>query len=794
MIKHFKNTIGELLNSFSGLFFLIFSFLITLHGQSNFLFAAGSADKTTNVINGKVVDAETGELLPGANIFVPNTTVGTTTNGDGEFMMKVPTGASSISVSFIGYRVKTIDVSSASEVSLSIRLQPAAIDYQPIIVSSGRQEQARTEAPIAISSMSSAKINELKPDLLYQAVNQIAGVNMVDLGNETHMMAIRQPISTKAFFLYLEDGIPIRPAGLFNHNSLYEINMTGIGRFEVIKGPASSLYGSNAIGGVVNFITPKPNTISTGNISLRHQDIGYDRVDVSTGTTLSNGLGLYAGGYISRQREGWRDHSDFDKVSFSARADYAFTDQLKLKVAGSTNHLDTDMTGSLSNAQFFGEQFTSQQTFTLRKVHATRVTATLSNAWTDRQQTDLTLFFRNNTTLQNPSYRVRTLTRDPGETRAKGEENDNSFDSFGLDMQHRLHLGSNTGNASLLSGITVDHSPATFIANHIDIVRDPVRDIFTSFTSRPDSLLADYNVDLFNIAAYTQFEFFPINHLKLVGSLRYDFLEYDFDNHLPPSAASGSADQVNNFNRMSPKVGATYDFGLGRGVYANFSQGFQPPEVSELYRNVKIPTLEAAHFNNYEIGGWWSLLQGKLNLELSAYQLDGTDEIISVEVGNDRINQNAGETRHRGIEYAASYSPNRQINFRLGASNAEHDFIDYIEDGNDFSGNEISGAPSWIANSSITYRPTFIHGLRVGVEWQHIGAYFLEDSNLRGEYTGYDIFNLRFGYQYAGVELWSNLYNVSDELYATRASFSFGREQYTPGLPRSVTFGISYGL
>src|SRR4029078_13106200 len=95
----------------------------------------------------------------------------------------------------------------------------------------------------------------LSPD---QLLNKISGVNMVNLGNEQHEMSIRQPMTTKSLFLYLEDGIPIRTTGLFNHNALLEINMAAVKSIEVIKGPSSSLYGSEAIGGVVNFISAVP--------------------------------------------------------------------------------------------------------------------------------------------------------------------------------------------------------------------------------------------------------------------------------------------------------------------------------------------------------------------------------------------------------------------------------------------------------------------------------------------------------------------------------------------------------
>ena len=79
-------------------------------------------------------------------------------------------------------------------------------------------------------------------------------------------MAVRSPISTKSLFLYVEDGLPIRPTAVFNHNALLEMNDISYDRVEVLKGPASSIYGSEAIGGSFNFITKKPTRDFTGSV------------------------------------------------------------------------------------------------------------------------------------------------------------------------------------------------------------------------------------------------------------------------------------------------------------------------------------------------------------------------------------------------------------------------------------------------------------------------------------------------------------------------------------------------
>ena len=81
---------------------------------------------------------------------------------------------------------------------------------------------------------------------------------MVDLGNEQHTMSIRRPIDYGASYLYLEDGVPIRASGVFNHNALLEINQFNLQNIEVVKGPVSSLYGPEAVGGAINLISQKP--------------------------------------------------------------------------------------------------------------------------------------------------------------------------------------------------------------------------------------------------------------------------------------------------------------------------------------------------------------------------------------------------------------------------------------------------------------------------------------------------------------------------------------------------------
>ena len=124
-----------------------------------------------------------------------------------------------------------------------------------MVVTANKTNEKRSEAPIAITTISKQTIEDAKAQRIDAVLNKVSGVYMVNLGNEQHQMSIRQPMTTRSLFLYMEDGIPIRTTGVYNHNALLEMNLPAAKGIEVVKGPSSALYGGEAIGGAVNIIT-----------------------------------------------------------------------------------------------------------------------------------------------------------------------------------------------------------------------------------------------------------------------------------------------------------------------------------------------------------------------------------------------------------------------------------------------------------------------------------------------------------------------------------------------------------
>ncbi len=148
-----------------------------------------------------------------------------------------------------------------------------------IVTSASRTAQKRSEAPVAIATINQQTMADTRAQRIDQLLNKVSGVFMVNLGNEQHEMSIRQPMTTKSVFLYLEDGIPIRTTGIFNHNALLEMNLPAARSMEVIKGPSSALYGAEAIAGAVNIITEAAPAVTSGQASEKVNENGYKKVD-----------------------------------------------------------------------------------------------------------------------------------------------------------------------------------------------------------------------------------------------------------------------------------------------------------------------------------------------------------------------------------------------------------------------------------------------------------------------------------------------------------------------------------
>ena len=679
-----------------------------------------------------------------------------------------------------------------------------------VFITANRTATLRKETPVAISKLNAKTINETKATAVYEVVNKTPGVLMVNLGNEQHMMAIRQPMTTNAYYLYLEDGLPIRPMGIFNHNALLEINQFNLQSIEVVKGPVSSLYGPEAVGGAVNFISLKPGLNPEFKFGIQADNFGFRRIQAAGGATIGK-IGFHLTGISSLQTHSWMKNSDYNKDNLNARIDYNISPSTRLISNTMYGKYYSQMSGTVNEDSFYNRTYNSTSDFTYRKSDALRTRLTLEHDWKDNSASFLTAYFRDNKLGQNPTYRIKwSATSNP--TTATGEINSNNFKSYGLLGQHTQKF--DLLNAKLVAGALYDYSPVTYWAYRVDLkailnseAATPTVDHYEILAERPDIRITDYTADIYNKAAYAQFNFNPIDQVVVTLGGRYDNMKVAYNNAIDLSTGTKICDKA------TFKAGMNYNPLETAGFYGNYSQGFAPPGITsiftpksgtggttgvaaEFYYNLKPAT-----FENYEVGGWLNLLKNKLNLNYAFYYMEGKNELLSVKLEDNTTDyRSAGETRHKGVEFGANYTPSKQFNIRLGGTYAQHTFIDFLVSNKpsdpvqNLNGKEMPAAPRWSGNSEISYYPNWLPKFRAAIEWQHVGSYYQNQINTV-KYAGYDLFNARVGYQWKAFEFYGNIMNLTDKLYAynvSRTNTSGAAPTYTAAAPRTFVFGIQY--
>jgi len=217
-------------------------------------------------IKGVVVGKPALEPLAGVNVILQGTLIGTTTDAQGEFFLaRVPVGTYTLTFSLIGHRRENIpDVSVSGDTVLQFRIELSAapIQSEAVVVTASKREQSLQEIPSSISVMESRLIADRGLTNVEDALRYVPGVNLTETqvsirGSSGYSRGVGSRV------LMLVDGIPLLTGdtGELNFES---IPIGQVDRVEVLKGAGSALYGSNALGGVINVLTkPIPADVET---------------------------------------------------------------------------------------------------------------------------------------------------------------------------------------------------------------------------------------------------------------------------------------------------------------------------------------------------------------------------------------------------------------------------------------------------------------------------------------------------------------------------------------------------
>ena len=334
-----------------------------------------AAQSPTGTISGRIAAAESDSSLAGVYVVLPALNLAVQTDARGRFEIRgLPAGRYALLARAVGRTAARAEVlvGSGETATLALALRTAIIEVADVTVSASRDAQSLATLPLAVGVIHASDIAATRAHQPAQLVTRTPGAWVSNLGGEGHSTAIRQPITTKAVYQYLEDGVPIRSTGFFNHNGLYEINLPQSGRIEVIKGPGSAVYGSDAIGGAINSYTREPSIGRSAEFSVEGGSGGYRR---GMGT-LSNSWGrhgLRADVNIT-DADGWRVGAPYSRQSGTLRWDVALGQNSHLKTVLAASHIDQPSDGGsdLTRADFDSAPTRNYSPITYRRVQALR--------------------------------------------------------------------------------------------------------------------------------------------------------------------------------------------------------------------------------------------------------------------------------------------------------------------------------------------------------------------------------------------------------------------------------------
>ena len=742
-----------------------------------------AASQQTASIRGSVVATSSGAPLVDVDVFIQGSGRRALTNRDGRYMfVELPAGSHTLIAERVGFGTvrRTVTLQGGGALDVDFRMEDEAISIPEVVVIASRDAKDLSEVAASVGVISGASLRETQPGHPSEIMGQVPGVYVNVTGGEGHMTAIRQPLSTSPLYLYLEDGVPTRSTGFFNHNALYEVNLPQADRVEVMKGPANAMYGSDAIGGVINVGTRAPSQETRAELTVEGGEHGFQRYLGSVSTT--SGLNGFRADVNVTTTDGWRAGTDYDRYSGTVRWDRSVGSGSSLKTVLTYSNIDQNTAGSsaISRDDFESNPEINYTPISFRKVTALRFTSAFEKQ-ADAWSWSVTPFARLNSMDLMPNW---SLTYDPAIW-----ETENA--SMGLLAKARYDAPD--ANASITTGVDVDYSPGGRLEHKITPTREGK--IFTEYVDGDP--LYDYDVTFRGVSPYVHGEYTPSDRLHLSSGLRLDLLGYDYTNNLTALSTGRHKrpdDASPSFSALSPKVGVTFEASSSLDMFASYRRGFRVPSEGQLFRQgsaVNTVGLEPVKADSWETGAR-GRAGSRLRYEVSVYYMTKKDDILGFRLPDGSTESvNAGQTLHKGVELGLGAQVATGLRFDAAYSFAEHTYEEWKPNADtDFGGNEQEFAPSQIGNVRVRIAPPAVPRAILTVEWSRIGPYWMDAAN-ENEYEGHDLMNVRLSYGITDrVEIFGRLNNATDQRYAERASFNeFRGQEFSPGFPRMLYLG-----
>lgn len=659
---------------------------------------------------------------------------------------------------------------------------PAAPELEEIVVRAEASVAAMQGKTGSVTTVGADAVSLTRASHVHEIMVRVPGVWISRGSGQEHLTAIRSGVLTGAgacgAFLYLENGVPIRPPGFCNVNNLFELVTEQAAAIEVVRGPASALFGGNALYGAVNTVTATSAKGWQGSI-----EAGPHRY---LQTRVTGGGAAWRLGALSTSSSGFRDDTGYgqQKVYAGARGALGVWD---VATTITTTLLNQETGGFVRGFEAYDSDL--RRTNPSPEAYRDAWSARATSVWRRDLATTATLTVTPYLRRSSMAFLQHFLPGQPVE--------ENGQDSAGA----QVRLDGVGGGWRWTAGAVVD----AFDARLSERQDGPTRGSPFLVATRPPGTHYDYRVRGLTLAMFYDAGFDLATDLEAVASARFERNGYAYQNwHLDGNTRDdGSecafggclytrpADREDAYTNAAGRLGLYWSPANHRGFHIVMGRGFRPPQTTELYRLQRgqaVTDLESETLRSLEAG-----MRGvgkRFDYDVAVYS-QVTKHLIFRDANG--FNVGDGRTQSTGIEFAVAWDGGAHA-FDLAATYARHryGFTRDVSGGERIKdGNAVDTAPRWIGSA----RWRFETGRRVSeFEAVFLGAYFLNASNT-ARYNGHRLLNWRGAWDVTPkVRLFARLLNLLDVAYADRADFAFGAYRYFPGMARQLYAGVEVKL
>ena len=657
------------------------------------------------------------------------------------------------------------------------------------------------EAAAAVARLSAAELASIRPSHPNEVFSRIPGAWVTRGSGQEHLTAIRSPLLTGAGgcggFLYLENGVPIRPPGFCNINNLFEVNLLQADSVSVLRGPGGIGHASGGLHGVIDVRTRAPDVERLpGQVRFEVGSEDFYRFESSATFDLDR-AGALAVDFNGTDSGSFRDDEGYQHGFFTAnhQIDFGIRRHSTILTAA---QLDQETAGFLFGEDAFRDparRGDNDNPEAFRRGSAVRLVHRVD--WSDQDAAGqwidnrLTLFARRS----RMTFLQHFLPGQPLER--------NGQISGGVQFDSRRSLG----NVQLEWGLDAE------VFDGFLFQRQDQPTIGSPFlvATRPVGLHYDYDVFGQRVGGYVAGNWRFGDDWTLRAGLHADWIRYDYNNNLEPGNLTDQgevcgfggclynrpADRDDTFANLAPELTLTRTF-VAASAWLRLARGFRAPQATELYRLQRgqdVADLDSETLDSIELGlrGSNTLNQSRLNWELVGFAQRKRDFIFRDGEG---FNVSDGKTEHVGLEFALDYQLSADWIAAARGTWAWHSYrFDRSVGGETIiSGNDVDSAPRRLASADLTWQPSTgkLRGWQGQLAVEHTGRYYLNASNSQ-RYSGHTLWHGFIGYRWdSGWNVDLKLRNLTGRRYAERADFAFGNFRYFPGAGRQAFLLLGY--